>query len=123
MCRRYALCLVAFVTLTLVPRAAVSGPLAVWGTAPLANTPGDFTSLAAGGASQTLAIRADGTLYLSGGDTGLIPAIPATLKGLPFMAVGVGATTRWQSALTAASSPGALSQPGMARPRRDSLSP
>ena len=49
MCRRYALCLVAFVTLTLVPRAAVSGPLAVWGTAPLANTRGDFTSLAAGG--------------------------------------------------------------------------
>jgi hypothetical protein len=90
---RSGIAVIVFVTLALVPRAARSGPLDVWGTDLLASQgapTGDFVSLAAGGALQTLAIRSDGTLYLSGGNTGLIPAIPSTVAGLPFQAVGMG---------------------------------
>ena len=62
---------VAFVTSALVPPSALCGPLVVWGAPadPLVQEgalAGDFVSVAAGGALQTLAIRANGTLYLSG---------------------------------------------------------
>jgi hypothetical protein len=100
------------IALLLIPRWA-AGPLAVWGVDPFAHTstPGDFVALAAGGALQTLAIRADGTLFLSSdGDTTADFIPPVEDQHSPFIAVGMGAITPWPSARTAASLPGESSR-------------
>lgn len=66
------------------------GPLFVWGTGGAQVAPaGDFLALAAAGGAQTLAIRADRTLYLSPAAGG-IPAIPAALATAEFDGVGMG---------------------------------
>ena len=72
------------------------GRLVVWGadTNPLviAGAPsGEFVSLAAGGQQQTLALRADRTLYLNPA-TGAAPPVPETFAGQEFCAVGIGRT-------------------------------
>ena len=98
--RAIVLAAVAFAALALAPVSVGPGQIVVWGTDQLAQEgaePGNFVSLAAGGALQTLAIREDGTLYQSGGTTGGqpggtggVPEIPSTLRGLQFSAVGMG---------------------------------
>jgi hypothetical protein len=79
--------------LLLIPRWAAAGPLAVWGVDPFAHTstPGDFVALAAGGALQTLAIRANGTLCLSSdGDPTADFIPPVADQNSAFLAVGMG---------------------------------
>src|SRR5262249_34626044 len=89
------ICAVALTVLALVPRSASSGPLVSWGGAFLVPE-GDFVSLAAGGALQTLAIRADGTLYLSELPPVQPPCSPQVFQPIPtppqgrFLAVGMG---------------------------------
>ncbi len=76
------------------------GPLVVWGTNPPVPPVEDFVALAAGGQIQVLAIRGDGTLYLSSvvqpslpaPQLPMIPEIPTALAGVQFSAVGVGRT-------------------------------
>jgi hypothetical protein len=65
------------------------GPLVVWGTDNLAQTgppAGDFSALASGGGLQTLALTADGRLYLNVGG----PISQPPITALRFTAVGVG---------------------------------
>jgi hypothetical protein len=87
---------VGFDALPFAQYGASPGPMVVWGTnenAPGAPA-GDFRALAAAGGAQTLAIRADGTLYLSS-----VPADLPPNSGIPeypglatdtFVGVGMG---------------------------------
>lgn len=84
---------IALMMLTVIDASITPGRLVVWGTDAFAKEgppSGNFIALAAGGALQTLAIRADGTMYLSGGPTDLLAPIPPDLAALQVTAVGTG---------------------------------
>lgn len=80
-------------SMTLAVVATSPSPVVAWGSDPFAADPppsGNFVSLADGGVGQMLALRNDGTLYLSGIASDLVPEIPATMAGRRFIAVGLG---------------------------------
>lgn len=84
-----------FTTLMMFAVAAVAapaggpGPIVWWGTTEVAPD-GKFVALAAGGALQTLALRVNKTLYLSGGRTALVPPIPDAMAHQRYSAIGLG---------------------------------
>ena len=80
----------ALTALLVDPGWDLSGPLAVWDR--LVSRPvdaGNFVYLAAGGATQTLAIKADGSLYLSD-VMPQITEVPAEFLTGPYVAAGMG---------------------------------
>jgi hypothetical protein len=89
---RVAIVTLALATLGQAADPVPAGPLVAWGTDSFVTSeqpvPGQFRRLAAGGNTQTLAIKEDGTLYLSGGTT--IPQVPVEYRSLRFRAVGMG---------------------------------
>lgn len=73
------------------PGWVLSGPLAVWdGLGPLPGSAGNFVYLAAGGATQTLAIKADGSLYLSPHAMEQISQPSEEFSRGPYKAAGMG---------------------------------
>ncbi len=81
----------ALTALLVDPGWDLSGPLAVWdGLGPRPVDAGNFVYLAAGGATQTLAIKADGSLYLSPHAMAQISQPPEEFSRGPYVAAGMG---------------------------------
>jgi hypothetical protein len=90
----FAIAVVASGTFVVAELSSAPGRFVVWGadTDPLVvdGAPsGEFVSLAAGGAQQTLALRADRRLFINAA-AGQAPPVPAALASDPFCAVGMG---------------------------------
>ena len=81
----------ALTALLVNPGLDLSGRLAVWdGLGPRPVPAGNFVYLAAGGATQTLAIKADGTLYLSPHAMAQITQPSEEFSRGPYVAAGMG---------------------------------